>query len=36
MGHNTYDENVHDVVLGKRDLSDAIVDKNALAMMKIL
>jgi SNF2 family DNA or RNA helicase len=36
MGHSTYDENVHDIILGKRDLSDAIVDKNALAMMKIL
>ena len=35
MGHNTYDEDVHNIVLGKRDLSDAIVDKNALAKMRI-
>lgn len=36
MGHNTYDEDVHNIVLGKRDLSDAIVDKDALAKMRIL
>lgn len=35
MGHGTYDEHVHQIVLGKRDLSDAIVDKDALARMRI-
>lgn len=36
ISHNTYDENIHHIVLGKRDLSDAIVDKDALAKMRIL
>ena len=35
MGYGTYDEDVHQIVLGKRDLSDAIIDKNTLAKMRI-
>ena len=35
MGHDTYDSHVHQIVLGKRDLADAIVDKDALARMRI-
>lgn len=36
MSHGTYDELVHDIVLGKKDLSDAVVDKNELAKFRIL
>lgn len=36
IGHYTYDMDVHNIVLGKRDMSDAIVDKNAIAKMRIL
>ena len=35
LSHGTYDEDVHNIILGKKDLSDAIVDKDALAKMRI-
>ena len=35
ISHGTYDEDVHNIILGKKDLSDAIVDKDALAKMRI-
>ena len=35
MGHATYDEDVHSIILGKKCISDAIVDKNTLAKMRI-
>lgn len=36
LSHGTYDEDVHNIILGKKDLSDAIVDKDALAKMRIV
>ena len=35
MSYGTYDEEVHDIVLGKKSLSAAIVDKDELAKLKI-
>ena len=35
MSHNTYDEDVHHIVLGKKALSDGIVDKKDLVKLKI-
>jgi SNF2 family DNA or RNA helicase len=35
MSYGTYDEDVHDIVIGKRDLSHAIVEKKDLAKLKI-
>ena len=35
MGHNTYDEDVHGIVMGKKVLSETIVDKKDLAKLKI-
>ena len=35
MSHSTYDEEVHDIVLGKRDLADTIVDKDTIRSWKI-
>lgn len=35
IGYNTYDEDVHDIVEGKKDLSDRIVEKKDLLKLKI-
>jgi len=35
ISHGTYDENVHDIVLGKRDLTETIVEKKDLLKLKI-
>lgn len=35
MSHNTYDEDVHDIVIGKKQISDRIVEKKDLAKLKI-
>ena len=35
IGYATYDMNVHSIVLGRRDMSAAIVDKDALAKLRI-
>lgn len=35
MSHGTYDESVHDVVLGKKQMSDTIVDKKDLVRLKV-
>jgi len=35
MSHGTYDEDVHDIVEGKRDLSERIVEKKDLIRLKI-
>ena len=35
MSHNTYDEDVHNTVLGKKALSDTIVEKKDLVKLKI-
>ena len=35
MSHGTYDENVHDIILGKRDLSETIVERKDLAKLKV-
>jgi SNF2 family DNA or RNA helicase len=35
IAHGTYDEDVHDIVLGKRDLATTIVEKRDLLKLKI-
>lgn len=35
MCHGTYDEDVHDIILGKKHLSDTIVDKADLLKLKV-
>ena len=35
MSYNTYDMDVHDIVMGKKDLSDQIVEKKDLAKLKV-
>ena len=35
MSHDTYDEDVHNIVLGKKALSDRIVEKKDLAKLKV-
>lgn len=35
MSYNTYDEDVHDIVEGKKQLSDTIVEKKDLASWKV-
>lgn len=35
MSHGTYDEEVHDIVIGKKQLSDTIVEKNDLKKLKV-
>lgn len=35
MAYGTYDESVHDVVLGKKKMSDTIVDKKDLKQLKV-
>lgn len=35
MAYGTYDEEVHDIVIGKRELSDRIVDKKDLLKLKV-
>lgn len=36
MGHGTYDEDVHDIVLGKKSMFDNIVNKKDLAKLKLV
>ena len=35
MGHGTYDEEVHDIVLGKKVLSDTFVERKDMRKWKI-
>lgn len=35
IAHNTYDEDVHAIIEGKKQISDRIVEKAELAKMKI-
>lgn len=35
MSYGTYDEKVHDIVMGKKEMSDSIVDKKTLRSWKV-
>ena len=35
MSYGTYDEEVHDIVLGKRELADQIIDRRDLLSWKV-
>ena len=35
ISHNTYDEDVHDIVLGKKEMSDTFVEKKDLERLKV-